>query len=190
MQSKNYPLCRKGILMWLFKARVRIHAKILLPNLIMSSRISRATNRIRVSEGGTTVIELAIQQHDDPAKTCHICANSLCRRGDCCRAGVHLACCTQILCAKCLLKICKRCRCDDQCVAVIGFCPYCRDISPVNALDLFKGTMDECSRCQQPPPPPIEQEEEGPQEATISQQHSSGESEGSIGLDYFLSSVV
>jgi hypothetical protein len=121
-------------------------------------------NRINVSTGGTTVIEVAINTScsSQEQQTCHICADALCPLKECCRTGVHLACCTQRICAQCLLKMCKRCRCDAQCTAVIAFCPYCRDISPVAALDLFRATQraQGCRNCRQ-------DDDHNPQDAII-----------------------
>lgn len=135
--------------------------------------LSTAQNRVRVT-GETTVIELSlspiIQNHHgaDPAAACHICASTFCRQGSCCRCSVHLACCTQVLCCKCLVRISKRCHCTPDCVAVIAFCPYCRDISGVNALDLYHGGLQECSGCRE-----AEKEEE---EDSQDGQRSGGES--------------
>ena len=147
-----------------------------------------STRRIRVTGGETTVIELALplsasHEVNTHEMTCHICANSLCDTGTCCRTGVHLACCTQLMCAKCVLHVCKRCRCDDRCKAVIGFCPYCRDISPVDPLDIFRGTVPECARCQR------DNEESEPQDAVVI--HGSDESDTSSTdqRDYFLQTM-
>ena len=90
------------------------------------------------------------------------------------------------MCATCLLKVCKQCHCDDQCQAVVGFCPYCRDISPVHALDIFKGTTEECALCRPPRPQreEVEEEEERPQHAMLVE---SSESESdSTAPNYFL----
>ena len=113
------------------------------------------------SSGGATVIELSIpmrRRHlvssdsdddsDDDDLTCYICANSFCDSEVCCRALTHLGCCTQAICCGCLLKSCKRCGCKDECDAVISLCPFCREVSPVDALDVFLGTKPPCAECK------------------------------------------
>ena len=62
----------------------------------------------------------------------------------------------------------KQCTCSDECRAVIAFCPYCREISPVTPLDLLKGSASVCTLCSDSEEP-VEDEEEttsaGPQHA-------------------------
>lgn len=82
---------------------------------------------------------------DDTA--CYICANSFCDDEDCQRAMTHLGCCTQAICCGCLLKSSKRCTCKDECDAVISLCPFCREVSAVEALDLFLGQKPACKAC-------------------------------------------
>lgn len=105
------------------------------------------------------VIELSIPMRlmrgrggdDDEAdpddETCYICANSFCAEEECGRALTHLGCCTQAICCGCLLKSSKRCMCKDDCDAVISLCPFCREVSPVEALDIFLGGKAACAAC-------------------------------------------
>lgn len=86
---------------------------------------------------------------DDEEMTCYICANSFCDdETSCCRALTHLGCCTQAICCGCLLKSCKRCTCKDECDAVISLCPFCREVSSVDALDVFLGSKGACAACK------------------------------------------
>lgn len=89
-------------------------------------------------------------EHDEPAddETCYICANSFCAPEECSRTQTHLACCTQAICCGCLLKSSKRCGCKEDCDAVISLCPFCREVSPVEALDVFLGSRPTCKRCK------------------------------------------
>ena len=109
-------------------------------------------NRVRIS-GDATIIELAIPVHGFGGSggedaTCHICRHSFCHREECCRAPTHLACCTQGICTSCVARLAKRCRCSDTCGAVVAMCPYCREMSPIPALDLYRGSvLKECRSC-------------------------------------------
>jgi hypothetical protein len=114
------------------------------------------TARLRAGASGATVIEVSIplstlrsgdDLQDDP--TCYICANSFCATDKCGLSLTHLACCTQSICCACLVKSCKRCRCKDECDAVIALCPFCREVSPVEALDMFLGGKPGCKACLQ-----------------------------------------
>lgn len=119
--------------------------------------------------GGDNVIELSIPMRlvrgssaaaaagsdsddsddSDPGDgTCYICANSFCSDDECCRSLTHLGCCTQSICCGCLLKSSKRCCCKDDCDAVISLCPFCREVSPVETLDIFLGHKQQpCTSC-------------------------------------------
>lgn len=116
------------------------------------------TARLRAGASGATVIEVSIplstlrsgnELSDDP--TCYICTNSFCATDTCGRSLTHLTCCTQSICCACLVKSCKRCRCKDECDAVIALCPFCREVSPVDALDMFLGGKpgSGCKACLQ-----------------------------------------
>lgn len=80
--------------------------------------------------------------------TCYICANAFCCEDECSRAMTHMGCCTQAICCGCLLKSSKRCGCKEDCDAVISLCPFCREVSPVDALDLFLATKAACKACR------------------------------------------
>jgi len=114
--------------------------------------------RTRSTRAGDSVIELSIPMRlvrgtaadaavDADDATCYICANAFCGAEECCRSLTHLACCTQSICCGCLLKSSKRCGCKDDCDAVISLCPFCREVSPVEALDVFLGQKAACKAC-------------------------------------------
>lgn len=107
---------------------------------------STARNRVRVS-GDAAIIEVSIPMRD-ACSTCHICANEFCDEETCCRTGIHLRCCTQTLCCKCMIRMCKKCRCTQTCDVVVAFCPYCRESVGVPVLDIFRGAIDECATCR------------------------------------------
>lgn len=114
------------------------------------------------SGGNRAVIELSIPMRlvrgggsgggsdeapDDDADSCYICANSFCATEQCSRTQTHLGCCTQAICCGCLLKSSKRCTCKEECDAVISLCPFCREVSSVEALDVFLGSKPACGVC-------------------------------------------
>ncbi len=103
--------------------------------------------RVPGGVGDATVIELAIPMMDTGASHCHICASAFCPSHECLRSPTHLTCCTQAICTGCLHKMCKRCRCADDCAMIIALCPYCREVSPVPSLDVFRGTKAACAGC-------------------------------------------
>lgn len=125
-----------------------------------STRITR--NRVRVPGviGDATVIELAIPMLDTGATQCHICTSGFCPSHECEKSATHLGCCTQTICTGCLVKMCKRCRCADDCAMIVAFCPYCREVSPVPSLDIFRGTRTPCSGCS-------DSDDDRPQHATM-----------------------
>ena len=116
---------------------------------------------LRTRRRGSTVIELSIplqygaapassasSSDDAEDSTCYICAEAFCGSDECCRSLTHLTCCTQPICTGCMIKTAKRCTCKDECDQVIAFCPFCRMISPCEALDLFRGAcLKPCRRC-------------------------------------------
>ncbi len=85
---------------------------------------------------------------DDDETTCYICANAFCAAEACGRAMTHLGCCTQAICCSCLVKTAKRCTCKEDCDAVISLCPYCREVSGLDALDVFLGYKPPCAQCR------------------------------------------
>lgn len=84
---------------------------------------------------------------------CHICSMPFCSScsDSCLRSVTTMACCDQPVCAECLAKVSKRCTCQDDCDKIIAYCPYCREISPVTAADLFAGLRGKCCKaCDKP----------------------------------------
>lgn len=118
---------------------------------VTNSRTSRASAVIELSipmrimrgSGG----DEAAQGGDEDDSSCYICANAFCASDSCCRSMTHLGCCTQAICCGCLLKSSKRCTCKEDCDAVISLCPFCREVSPVEALDVFLGAKAACAAC-------------------------------------------
>ena len=109
---------------------------------------------VRTRHGPPAVISVSIpvsslprEDEEEDELTCYICANSFCPSDCCGRTLTHLGCCTQAICCACLLKGCKRCTCKEECDAVISLCPFCREIAPVDALDMFLGGKPPCKEC-------------------------------------------
>lgn len=97
----------------------------------------------------SAVIEFAIHSIDEETDTCYICAQTFCVEARCRQAMTHLKCCTQPVCCACVVKMAKQCTCADECDAVIAYCPYCRMISPVMAIDVFLGACTSpCRTCK------------------------------------------
>lgn len=117
---------------------------------------TRSSTNSRADRSGT-VIELSIpmrivnrgrdREEEADEDTCYICADSFCEREECARSMTHLGCCTQAICCGCLLKSSKRCTCKEDCDAVISLCPFCREVSAVEALDVFLGQKAACKAC-------------------------------------------
>lgn len=118
---------------------------------------TRSSANSRADRSGT-VIELSIpmrivnrgrdrEEEEADDDTCYICANSFCAEEECARSMTHLGCCTQTICCGCLLKSSKRCTCKEDCDAVISLCPFCREVSAVEALDIFLGQKVACKAC-------------------------------------------
>lgn len=133
----------------------------------MAPRASSTTTRSGVIELSIPMRlvrnSVAASSDDDDSGdlTCYICANTFCDDDECCRSMTHLECCTQSICCGCLLKQTFRCGCKEDCDAVVSLCPFCREVSPVERLDVFLGTKSPCADCiradtpQPPPPPPV-----------------------------------
>ena len=97
---------------------------------------------------------LGIGDDDDEAEeTCFICAVPFCGRGTCPHTATQMPCCSQGLCCGCAVKVLKRCKCADDCDAVVAFCPFCREVMAVGALDIFLGTRTVCKECRSMPCP-------------------------------------
>lgn len=100
------------------------------------------------------VIEVSIPmryfdgEQQDP--DCAICAHAMCRDGRCSLTVTKLSCCDQPLCCGCFAKILKRCRCAADCTAVVGNCPFCRDMCRADAVSLFHARVSACRKCRPP----------------------------------------
>lgn len=84
--------------------------------------------------------------------TCTICRESLCPSFTCGRSQMQLKCCDGPMCCKCACELAKRCTCDDECENIIVFCPYCRNVSKLDPMDLFLGMNSKiktpCKTCE------------------------------------------
>lgn len=85
--------------------------------------------------------------HSDDDDSCFICAHAFCDDDMCTRAMTNLRCCSQLLCCGCVVKVARRCKCTDDCEAVIAVCPFCREIVPIGALEVFLATKAPCKEC-------------------------------------------
>ena len=100
-------------------------------------------------------ISFAIRVVDDERRTatviadesCHICRETFCEDDECCRTMTSLKCCTQTICCACATKMAMRCTCTEECSAIIAYCPYCRMVSPLQAIDVFLGHTKPCRAC-------------------------------------------
>jgi len=101
--------------------------------------MSRNRNRRTVELEFTIPFSDSSDDSDDSDMTCYICANTFCASNACSRASTSLKCCTQPICCACVAKTAKRCGCADDCEQIIAHCPFCRDISPLAARDVFLG---------------------------------------------------
>lgn len=123
---------------------------------IVSNRIELSIPVLRMSRRSMADDD----DDDDDSGTCYICANSFCAAQECCRSLTHLACCTQTMCCACVMRQAQRCTCNDDCEEIIAWCPFCRKVSPVQALDIFLGASKTCKACvakddaAAPPPAP------------------------------------
>lgn len=93
---------------------------------------------LRLSRGG---------DDSDDDDSCCICTQGFCSGETCLNSLTHLRCCSQAICCGCALKVAKRCKCADECEAVIANCPFCREIAALGALDIFLGTRATCKIC-------------------------------------------
>ena len=93
---------------------------------------------------------------DDEGDACFICAHVFCAQEACMHSETQLRCCSQGICCACVTKVAKRCKCAEECDAVIACCPFCREIAALDALDVFLGTRPECKACMAATPAPPE----------------------------------
>ena len=94
-------------------------------------------------------IEIPLQNIHEQELDCSICRNSFCLERKCGRTLARLECCENPICCRCLYKLASKCTCDRLCDKVISYCPYCRCVSPLRAIDIFLGTPSKrkCSSC-------------------------------------------
>lgn len=80
---------------------------------------------------------------------CKVCANTFCSMRACKHARTYMSCCGKAICMGCLSKWCSQCTCDRDCEQIVSVCCFCRQISPLTAMELFYGlkhqTCKECS---------------------------------------------
>lgn len=79
---------------------------------------------------------------------CPICAHAVCPDEACALALTTLTCCEQTLCCGCFGKLLQRCRCVDECRAVVGTCPFCREMCRADAVNIFLATKRPCRACR------------------------------------------
>lgn len=94
-----------------------------------------------------SIVAAVAEAQAEDEDVCCICANAVCMEDECCRSLTHLACCTQLICCACVLKQAARCTCKEDCDAVVAWCPYCRRLSAVPALDVYRGQAPTCKAC-------------------------------------------
>jgi hypothetical protein len=110
--------------------------------------MSRNRNRRTVELEFTIPFSDSSEESDEAEMTCYICTNSFCGSGACSRTSTTLKCCTQPICCACVAKTAKRCGCTEDCDQIIAHCPFCRDISPLTAKDVFFGLKaTACKTC-------------------------------------------
>ncbi len=79
---------------------------------------------------------------------CAICAHPMCPDDSCCLAATHLSCCNQPMCCSCFGKLLARCRCSDECTAIVGTCPFCREMCRAEAVAIFLARKQPCRGCK------------------------------------------
>ena len=96
-------------------------------------------------------ISLVCEDAEDAPAQCHFCAETFCSNHadvDICRRGLtYVTCCSHALCCACLARQAEKCPCEDDCEQVVCVCPFCRKISRVGALDLFRSGKPACKAC-------------------------------------------
>jgi hypothetical protein len=90
-------------------------------------------------EARRAVIAVEIPIPGQAGLSCTICRADFCPLDQCKKSMTHMNCCETPLCSECISKCAFQCRCDDDCEQVVAYCPYCRSVSAVSALDIFLG---------------------------------------------------
>lgn len=105
-----------------------------------------------MSSPNEAIIEVSIPMRyfdatsDDP--DCAICAEPVCPSGECAKSATDLTCCDQSMCCGCFSKLLRRCRCTQTCAAVVGTCPFCRNMCRADALSAFLAQRGPCRDCR------------------------------------------
>lgn len=98
------------------------------------------------------IIEVSIPMHyfeTEPAEPeCSICTHAMCKHQKCSLTPTTLTCCGQKICCGCFVKILHRCRCTAECTAVVGTCPFCRDMCRADTASLFMARQSHCRSCR------------------------------------------
>lgn len=98
------------------------------------------------------IIEVSIPMHyfDSPGseKECAICTHAMCADEKCSLTPTALSCCEQHICCGCFVKLLRRCRCTEDCKAVVGTCPFCRDMCRADCVSIFMGRHAHCRKCR------------------------------------------
>lgn len=111
-------------------------------------RVNITTSALSTGHYVEIEVPVTTTQEEEYADTCPICHDFFCPTQECGHTAQHLQCCTQFMCCICLLKVSKRCTCASRCTAIIAFCPFCREISPLSPLDIFLGSKAKaCKGC-------------------------------------------
>lgn len=96
------------------------------------------------------VIEVTIPMDyfevDDMEDSCPICMHGFCGE-DCPHHICKVSCCRQHICASCLTRSARRCKCQKSCKQIIVTCPFCRDMCPVDSLAVFCSLSKVCKTC-------------------------------------------
>ena len=91
----------------------------------------------------TTTGDVSVSYHE-----CVICMHLTCNTKECGRAPTQTSCCSQVLCCACFVKLMRRCKCTSGCRAIVGTCPFCRDMMRAeNPLQVFLATIPVCRKC-------------------------------------------
>ena len=104
--------------------------------------------------GRSTVIvsfaaRTGIQEDDDSDgdTSCDICYHAYCLQNECQRGCVECNVCSHSLCCLCASKQAKLCRCTDACTGVILLCPFCREVMPISAREMYLSSRPLCQPC-------------------------------------------
>ena len=92
-------------------------------------------------------LQLSRATDDDEDVVCFICAHSYCSEDACARTLTHVKCCSQAVCCGCAVKLARRCKCTDDCEAIIAICPFCREMAALDTLEVFLGGRPPCKAC-------------------------------------------